>query len=202
MSLSFPLFGRPKATGPIDWLLVGLGNPGKKHETSRHNAGFHVIDRLAAAEGLRFDETRNQALLARGRIADQGVLLAKPQTYMNLSGKAVGGVARFYKIPTTCILVIYDDLDLPLAKFRLRLKGGSGGHKGMTHIIQHLASKDFPRVRIGIGRPSGLMPVEAYVLQKFTPDEWAQMDQTYQRAVEAIQTVLANGPEYAMNHFN
>lgn len=200
--LSFPLFGRPKATGPIEWLLVGLGNPGKKYEATRHNVGFHILDRLAEAEDLRFDESQHNALLARGRVVDVSVALVKPQTYMNLSGRTVGPIARFYKIPTEHILVIYDDLDLPMAKLRLRPQGGSGGHKGITSIVQQLGSQAFPRMRIGIGRPPGQMSAEAYVLQKFTDDEWTAMDQTYQKALEAIRAVLKHGLEYAMNNFN
>lgn len=202
MGLSFPLFGRPKATGPIEWLLVGLGNPGKKYEATRHNVGFHILDRLAESEGLHFDESRHNALLARGCIVDISVALVKPQTYMNLSGRAVGPIARFYKVPIEYILVIYDDLDLQMARLRLRPQGGSGGHKGITSIIQHLGSQAFPRMRIGIGRPPGQMSAEAYVLQKFTDDEWAAMDQTYQKGLEAIRAVLAHGLEYAMNNFN
>lgn len=201
MPLSVPLFGRPKA-GSVDWLIVGLGNPGKKYEATRHNAGFHVLDRLAKAENLTFDESRSKALLARGEVASYRVALVKPQTYMNLSGEAVGPVTRFYKVPLEQVLVIYDDIDLPLAQLRLRPKGGSGGHKGLTSLIQHLGSQNFPRMRLGIGRPSGQMPVEAYVLQRFSDVEWQAITQTYQTAVEAIRALLTGGLDYAMNQFN
>jgi PTH1 family peptidyl-tRNA hydrolase len=199
--LSVPLFGRPKA-GSVDWLIVGLGNPGKKYEATRHNAGFHVLDRLAKAENLTFDKSRSKALLARGEVASYRVALVKPQTYMNLSGEAVGPVTRFYKVPLEQVLVIYDDIDLPLAQLRLRPKGGSGGHKGLTSLIQHLGSQNFPRMRLGIGRPSGQMPVEAYVLQRFSDVEWQAITQTYQTAVEAIRALLTGGLDYAMNQFN
>ena len=202
LGLSFPMFGRPKAASPVEWLLVGLGNPGKKYEATRHNVGFHILERLAQAEGLQFDESRHNALLARGRIADVPVALVKPQTYMNLSGEAIGPIARFYKLPAEHILVIYDDLDLPMARLRLRPQGGSGGHKGINSIIQHLGAQTFPRLRIGIGRPLGQMSAEAYVLQKFSADEWAAMAQTYQKALEAVRALLTYGFEYAMNHFN
>ena len=201
MPLSVPLFGRPQA-GSVDWLIVGLGNPGKKYEATRHNAGFHVLDRLAKAENLTFDESRSKALLARGEVASYRVALVKPQTYMNLSGEAVGPVTRFYKVPLEQVLVIYDDIDLPLAQLRLRPKGGSGGHKGLTSLIQHLGSQNFPRMRLGIGRPSGQMPVEAYVLQRFSDVEWQAITQTYQTAVEAIRALLTGGLDYAMNQFN
>ena len=202
MTLSFPLFGRPKSGNPVDWLIVGLGNPGKKYEETRHNVGFHVVDQLANAENLRFDENRNKALLARGRIRNHTAALVKPQTFMNLSGESVGPVARFYKVPPERILVIYDDLDLPTAQLRLRPKGGSGGHKGMTSITQHLSSQNFPRLRIGIGRPPGQMPVTAYVLQKFSVDEWQAMQQTYENAIQAIYALMDDGVDKAMNQFN
>ncbi|HHJ06620.1 MAG TPA: aminoacyl-tRNA hydrolase, partial [Anaerolineae bacterium] len=154
---SFPFFGRSSSagpfdklragpnkprTGPIEWLLAGLGNPGQKYAKTRHNVGFHILDRLAQAEGLTFDQRRNNALIARGEIEGASTALVKPQTYMNLSGQAIAPIARFYKIPPERILVIYDDLDLPLARLRIRQKGGAGGHKGMISVAQHLGSKD------------------------------------------------------------
>ena len=202
MSLPFRLFGRPKPAGPVAWLIVGLGNPGRKYAGNRHNAGFHVVDRLAAAAGLRFDEQRSRASLARGRIEEVGVALIKPQTYMNLSGEAVGSVARFFKVSPERTLVVFDDLDLPLGALRLREQGGAGGHRGMASIIAHLSTRDFPRVRIGIGRPPGQMPPEAYVLQDFSADEKAVMEQTYERAVDAVRVVLREGFQMAMNRFN
>ena len=202
MKLSFPLYGRNQTGGPVEWLIVGLGNPGKKYALTRHNVGFHIVERLAEQEGLLFDETRNKALLARGKVAGQSVALVRPQTFMNLSGEAVGAIARFYKIPPPQILVIYDDLDLQTAQLRLRSKGGAGGHKGMTSIINHLSSRDFPRIRVGIGRPSGPMPVEAYVLQKFSSAEQTDIEQTYQNAIDAILIWLTEGIDSAMNRFN
>jgi PTH1 family peptidyl-tRNA hydrolase len=186
----------------MEWLIVGLGNPGRKYAGNRHNAGFHVVEQLAAADGLHFDQGRNRAHLAQGRIEGIRVALVKPQTYMNLSGEAVGAVARFFKVPSDRVLVIFDDLDLPLGSLRLRLKGGAGGHNGMTNIIAHLNTRDFPRMRIGIGRPPGRMPPEAYVLQDFKDDEKQTMEQTYQQAVKAIHVVLHDGFEMAMNQFN
>jgi len=197
-----PVFGRANPTGPINWLVVGLGNPGSQYAQTRHNVGFHIIDRLAQAEGLVFDQKKSKALLARGRIDGVSVALIKPQTYMNLSGQAVAPLARFYKIPPERILVIYDDLDLPTAHLRLRMKGGPGGHKGMRSIIEHLGSKAFPRLRVGIGRPPGKMSAEAYVLQKFSTAEWEQMAISYHTALDAVRAVVAHGIEYAMNNFN
>ncbi|GAB4535271.1 MAG: aminoacyl-tRNA hydrolase [Anaerolineae bacterium] len=205
MRLPFRLYGRRQAATsptPIDWLIVGLGNPGRRYAGNRHNVGFHVVDLLAAADGLSFDQQRNRAHLAHGQIEGARVILAKPQTYMNLSGEAVGALARFYKMKPERILVIFDDLDLPLGTLRLRLRGGAGGHKGVSSIITHLNSRDFPRLRIGIGRPPGRMPPEVYVLQDFTRDEKQTMQQTYQTAIDAIHMAMRDNFEMAMNRFN
>jgi peptidyl-tRNA hydrolase, PTH1 family len=202
MRLSFQLFGRAKSSGPAEWLIAGLGNPGRQYVHNRHNAGFHVIERLAEQHQLNFDERREQVHMARGVIEGVKVALVKPQTFMNLSGKAIGALARFYKVPTERILVVYDDLDLPLGALRLRDQGGSGGHRGMASIIDHLNSQAFPRIRVGIGRPPGRMAPEVYVLQDFDAEQWAVMEQTYAQAVAAIHSVLREGFQTAMNQFN
>lgn len=206
MPVSFPLFGKSskeKSAGPVEWLIVGLGNPGAKYIDTRHNAGWHLLDTIVRDQpNFRFDENRNKGLIARGELVGVKVALVKPQTYMNLSGEAVGPIARFYKVPPERILVAFDDVDLPTATLRIRPKGGAGGHKGMRSIIQHLGTEDFPRLRLGIGRPVGQMPVEAYVLQKFKPDEWEAMIELYQRGVEAAKAILKNGLDNAMNQFN
>jgi PTH1 family peptidyl-tRNA hydrolase len=206
MPLSFPLFGKSKkekGTSPVEWLIIGLGNPGPKYIDTRHNAGWHLLDTLVRQHSqFRFDEKRGKAVLARGRLAGVGLALVKPQTFMNLSGEAVAPVARFYKVPPEKILIAFDDVDLPTAALRLRPKGGAGGHKGVRSVIQHLGTNQFPRLRLGIGRPSGQMPVEAYVLQKFKPDEWQEMVATYELAVDAVKAVLTDGIDNAMNQFN
>ncbi len=206
MPLSFPLFGKTKKEiigGPVEWLIVGLGNPGPKYVETRHNAGWHLLDMIVRDhENFTFNEKRGRGLIARGELAGVKTALVKPQTYMNLSGEAVAPIARFYKVPPERILVAFDDVDLPTARLRLRPKGGAGGHKGMRSIIQHLGTDEFPRLRLGIGRPPGRMPVESYVLQKFKPDEWGEMQVTYQRGIEAIKTVLTDGIDIAMNQFN
>ncbi len=206
MPLSFPLFGKTKKEitgGPVEWLVVGLGNPGPKYVETRHNAGWHLLDMIVRDhENFRFNEKRGRGLIARGELAGVKTALVKPQTYMNLSGEAVAPIARFYKVPPERILVAFDDVDLPTARLRLRPKGRAGGHKGMRSIIQHLGTDEFPRLRLGIGRPPGRMPVESYVLQKFKPDEWGEMQVTYQRGIEAIKTVLTDGINTAMNQFN
>jgi PTH1 family peptidyl-tRNA hydrolase len=205
MPRSFRLFGRRRSTGPrgpVEWLIVGLGNPGRKYAGNRHNAGFHAVERLAATDDLRFDQRRNQAYMAQGRIEGIRVALVKPQTYMNLSGEAVGALARFFKVRSEQVVVIFDDLDLPLGSLRLRLKGGAGGHKGVTNVIAHLNTQDFPRIRIGIGRPPHRTSPEAYVLQDFREDEKPIMEHTYERVVEAVHVALRDGFAMAMNHFN
>lgn len=203
---SFPLFGRPKKdkpSGPVEWLIVGLGNPGQKYIDTRHNAGWHLLDTIVRDNTyFHFDENRNKGLVARGELAGVNVVLVKPQTFMNLSGEAVAPIAHFYKVPPERVIVAFDDVDLPPATLRLRPKGGAGGHKGMLSIIQHLGTEDFPRLRLGIGRPPGQMPVEAYVLQKFKPDEWAAMRVVYERGGEAIKAILRHGLDYTMNQFN
>jgi PTH1 family peptidyl-tRNA hydrolase len=141
-------------------------------------------------------------VIARGDLAGHHIALLKPQTYMNLSGEAVAPIARFYKVPPQNILVVFDDLDLPLAKLRLRPKGGAGGHNGMQSVIQQLGSSEFPRFRLGIGRPPGQMPAQAYVLQKFKPEEWEAMLITYRQALQALEVLLSQGLEQAMNQFN
>jgi PTH1 family peptidyl-tRNA hydrolase len=206
MPVSFPMFGRTpreKTTGPVEWFIIGLGNPGQKYVETRHNAGWHLLDTIVRDNpNFRFNENRNKALIARGQLAGVNVALVKPQTFMNLSGEAVGPLARFYKVSPERILVAFDDVDLPTATLRLRPKGGAGGHKGMRSLIQHLGTEEFPRLRLGIGRPPGQMPVEAYVLQKFKQDEWEAMLAIYERGVEAVKTLLSAGLDYAMNHFN
>lgn len=196
-------FKRDKATGPVAWLIVGLGNPGRKYIETRHNAGWHLLDTIMRDNPeFRFDESRNKGRLARGQLAGRPVALVKPQTYMNLSGEAVGSIARFYKVPAERVLVAFDDVDLPPAALRIRSQGGAGGHKGMRSVIQHLGTRNFPRIRLGIGRPPGRMPVEAFVLQKFKPDEWEAMTATYEQAAEAVQVIVSEGVEAAMNQFN
>ncbi len=203
MPVSFPLFGRPKASGPVEWLIVGLGNPGQKYIDTRHNAGWHLLDTIVRDNsGFCFDEKRSKGLLGRGELAGVKVGLLKPQTYMNLSGESVGPVARFYKIPPERIVVAYDEVDLPAAVLKIRKKGGAGGHNGMKNIIQHLGTQEFPRIRLGIGRPAGQMPVKAYVLQKFDKDEWPNMVSTYEQAAEAIKVLVTEGLDTAMNKFN
>jgi len=184
------------------FLIVGLGNPGREYRLNRHNIGFRAIDCLAQVWGITLGNVRNKALIGQGLRGEVRVILAKPQTFMNLSGQSVAPLLRFYKIPLEKMLVIYDDLDLPLGTLRLRENGGSAGHKGMTSIIEQLGFNDFPRLRLGIGRPAGRMPVEDYVLQNFTEKEEDLLSTLLDRSVEAVDVFIKNGVNVAMTQFN
>jgi len=184
------------------YLIAGLGNPGPEHAANRHNVGFRCVERLAAAHGLAFDKRQKNGRVALGEIAGRRVVLVKPQTFMNESGRAVVALARFYQVPPEQMLVVYDDLDLPLGTVRLRPEGGSGGHKGMRSIIEHLGSQNFPRLRIGIGRPAGQMDPAAYVLQDFSVEEQPLVEEALERAVAAIETWLREGIVMAMSRHN
>ncbi|KAK9813011.1 hypothetical protein WJX72_007421 [[Myrmecia] bisecta] len=182
------------------WIIVGLGNPGPRYADTRHNVGFQALDKLAALEGIPIDRLQSNAAVGRGRVAGQKVLLAKPMTFMNNSGEAVGKLVKFYKVPPERVLVIYDDLDLPTAKVRLRGKGGHGGHNGMRSITQHFAgNKDFPRLKIGIGRPPGTMPVASYVLQDFSAKEREEVGVAIQESLNIVRAVLTLGLEKSMS---
>ena len=183
------------------YLIVGLGNPGRKYRSNRHNVGFLLVDRLAQAYQIGMGKVQNKAVIGSGRIAGKAVILAKPQTYMNGSGDSVGPLVNYYKIPLENVLVAYDELDLPLGTLRIREKGGAGGHNGMKSIIQHLG-QDFPRMRIGIGRPQGRMQPAAFVLQDFSKDEWAMMTDVLDTAVSAVETFVHADINLAMTRFN
>lgn len=203
------LFGRqPELADEFDemndaerFLIVGLGNPGRKYRGNRHNIGFMAVDALAAAYKIESSKVQNKAIVGNGRIQNQNVIIAKPQTYMNGSGDSVGPLARFYKVSPENVLVVYDELDLPFGTIRLREKGGAGGHNGMKSIINHLG-QEFPRVRLGIGRPPGQMPVPAYVLQDFGKDDLPLLDDVLAEAVRAIETYLREGIQLAMSRHN
>ena len=186
-----------------DWyLIVGLGNPGKDYEDTRHNVGFRVVDELARRYSLTFGKTERKAQVASGMIKDKKVILAKPQTYMNLSGEAVRSLVDFYKVELAHILVIADDLDIPLGTVRLRQSGGAGGQNGIKNIIQHLGTPEFNRLRFGIGRPPGKMQAKDYVLSAFKGDDAILASQVIDRAAEAVETWLIEGIDLAMTRHN
>lgn len=184
------------------YLIVGLGNPGARYEKTRHNVGFRCLDALAQKHNLSFDKHEHKALVANGRILDKRVILAKPQTYMNVSGDSVVPIASFYKIPHERILIVCDDMDIPLGTLRLRKGGSAGGQRGMAHILQRLGSQAINRVRFGIGRPPGRMNPADYVLTVFQGDDDILVMETIDRAVKAIETWLTEGIELAMSRHN
>jgi PTH1 family peptidyl-tRNA hydrolase len=185
------------------YLIVGLGNPGREYRYNRHNVGFMTLDRLVEQHKLTgFTKMQSKALITTGTVAGAALVLAKPQTYMNLSGQAVGSLARFYEIPSERLLVCSDDIDLPLGTLRLRPEGGSAGQKGLESIIEQLGTKAFPRLRIGIGRPPGAKAAAGYVLRDFKGEELDIMNAALDRAVAAIESFLREGIVLAMSRFN
>ena len=184
------------------YLIAGLGNPGREYRKNRHNVGFLTLDRLAERFETCFSRMSMEALVTDSRWQGEKVILAKPQTFMNKSGKAVSSLVRYYKIPVDRLLVIYDDVDLPFGALRIRPRGGAGGQKGMKSIIRQLGSSAFPRMRIGIGRPPGRMPVSAYVLQDFSAEELETLEFLLDQAVKAVEVFLAEGVDQAMTLYN
>lgn len=184
-------------------VIVGLGNPGSAYEGTRHNVGFMTIDRLAHYWQATDFRLEHQALVAKYRHATAGpVLLVKPQTYMNFSGVAVAALLAWYKVTVDNMVVIYDDVDLPLGRIRLRLQGSSGGHRGVASIMAHCRRDDFRRVRIGVGRPPAGMDTADYVMARFAATEQPVIAQAVETAAAAVACILAEGMERAMNKFN
>lgn len=181
-------------------LIVGLGNPGDEYEKTRHNFGFWVVDALALRWGFKFKASKFQAMVALGEWEGEKRLLLKPETYMNLSGEAVRPAFDFYKVRPEEVLVVTDDLDLPLGRLRMAASGGSGGHNGMKSISQHLGTQGFPRLRLGIGR--GLETPKDFVLSRFSKEEKKLALETVERAADAVECFLKEGIEKAMNRFN
>jgi peptidyl-tRNA hydrolase len=186
----------------LTYLLVGLGNPGREYRANRHNLGFMTVDQLSQVLSIRLSRVQSKALVGIGFQDTNKVILAKPQTFMNLSGQAVSSLLRFYKIPLERLLVIHDELDLPLGTLRLRPGGGSAGNRGLASIIQQLGTQEFPRLRIGVGHPPGQMSGADYVLQDFPPAEQELLEMVLKRAVEAAQVFIKSGLETAMNQYN
>lgn len=189
-------------TPELSYLLVGLGNPGREYQTNRHNYGFMLIDRIAVRLNARGLKVQSKAIVTSATYEDRKLILAKPQTYMNLSGQSIQGLAHFYKLPLENMLVAYDDLDLPFGIIRLRPGGGPGGQKGVASTIEKLGTKDFARLRLGIGRPPGSMDPAAYVLQNFSRDELKLASEILDRAADAALEFVMNGLDKAMNKFN
>lgn len=183
-------------------IIVGLGNPGKEYLFSRHNVGFMVVDRLANDLGIRVTRSQFDALTGDGSMSGRRILLAKPQTYMNLSGRAVSGLLNFYKLEMDSLIVVHDDLDLPFETVRIKKGGGHGGNKGVMSIINQLGSPDFVRVRMGIGKPARKEMTDDHVLGRFSPEEMKVLPDILVRAADAVEAVVKAGLAAAMNEFN
>ncbi len=184
------------------YLLIGLGNPGREYANTRHNFGFMAIDRLAVRLNARGMKVQSKAIVMDSKYEDHKLILAKPQTYMNLSGQSVQGLAHFYKIPNENLMILSDDLDLPFGTIRIRASGGPGGQRGLSSILEKLGTKDIPRMRLGIGRPPGRMDPADYVLQNFSRDDLKSLSELLDRAADAALEFVTNGLTAAMNKFN
>ena len=188
--------------GNTRYLIVGFGNPGRQYKCNRHNVGFMLVDNLAKRLGTTFSRMESKALVTKTTYLDKRLILAKPQTYMNLSGQSVASLVKFYKIPLENLLIAYDDVDLPLGTIRLRPMGGSAGQKGMRSTIERLGTEEFPRLRLGIDRPPGAMQAANYVLQDFSKDEIEIVNHVIDRATDATLLFVTEGLDVAMNKYN
>ena len=184
------------------WLIVGLGNPGAEYAGNRHNAGYMVADLLAGRMGARFKRDRSGAAVATGRLAGLPVTLGKPVSYMNLSGRPVAALRNFYKIPPDRVIVLHDDLDIPFGAIRLKLGGGDNGHNGLRSVTAALSTRDYYRVRLGIGRPPGRMDPADFVLRDFAAAERKQLPGLIDRSGDAVEALLTSGLAAAQNEFH
>ena len=191
------LFGKKPA---VEWIAVFLGNPGPKYENTRHNAGFMAGAAAEKLFGVKMNRLRHRALTARADVGGHGLLLMEPQTYMNLSGEAVGEAARFYKVPAEHVIVVSDEMALPPGSLRIRQSGSAGGHNGLKSIIAHLGTDAFPRIRLGIGEPEH-EPVD-WVLGRFQGADAEAVEKACESAAQAIKCYITEGPERAMSKFN
>lgn len=183
-------------------LVVGLGNPGSRYENTRHNIGFRVIDRLAERLGMSVARSRFKALYEKGRFNGREVILAKPQSFMNLSGGPVRSLADYFDIEPSEILVVYDEIDLVYSRIKIVAQGGHGGHNGVRSLIDTLKDRNFPRIRMGVGRPDPRIEVSDWVLGKFSPEESNTLDEFVDRGADAVGTILTDGLKMGMNAFN
>lgn len=184
------------------YIIAGLGNPGKEYEKTRHNVGFMALDILADNLNIKLNKVKFKGLIGEGKFNNEKLLLLKPYTYMNLSGESVADAVNFYKIPLNNLIIIYDDMDLPVGKLRIKPEGSSGGHKGMDSIIYNLSSDKFNRIRIGIGKPEGETDVVGHVLGKFYGPEIEKIKKVTQAAADAALKIISDGTYEAMNQFN
>lgn len=184
------------------YLIVGLGNPTKEYERTRHNAGFDAVDMLADKLNVTVAERKHKGLCGKGMIGGEKVILLKPQTYMNLSGESVRSAADFYKIDPEHIIVMYDDIDLDVGKLRVRARGSAGGHNGIKSIIAHLGTEVFPRVKVGVGQKPRQYDLADYVLGHFSGEERERMAEGYRHAAEAVKYMVTDRVDEAMNEYN
>jgi PTH1 family peptidyl-tRNA hydrolase len=189
-------------TETFPFLIVGLGNPGREYVQTRHNIGFMLVDRITLRLNARGMKVQSKAIVITAQSEGQKLILAKPQTFMNLSGQSVQGLVRFYKLPLDHVLIAHDDLDLPFCSIRIRPGGGAGGQKGIKSTIDQLGTPEFARLRLGIDRPPGRMDAAAYVLQEFSQKELQAVSETLDRAADAAITWVSQGLNTAMNKFN
>ena len=195
------LFGNKSSA--VDWLIVGLGNPGQKYEKTRHNMGFLTVDMLAEEKGVKLNKVKFKSAYNIMNFAGCKCLVMKPQTYMNLSGEAVREAVQFYKIPADHVLVIYDDISLPVGKLRVRPTGSAGGHNGIKNIIAHLGTQDFPRIKIGVGAPAGGGDeMVDWVIGAPSQAERKVLVESFKRAIQAAERIIQDGCQKAMNDFN
>ena len=193
---------RPTASNAALFLIVGLGNPGREYRETRHNFGFMVADRLCERLDIPLDKSQHKAITGTGTVSGHKALVAKPQTYMNLSGQSISALLKYYKIPLERLLVIHDDLDLPFGTLRMRPGGGTGGQKGLASAIQQLGTQQFARLRCGIDHPDGRMNVSDYVLSRFRKEEEAELPAVLGRAADAAISFIADGIQAAMTKYN
>lgn len=193
-------FLRRRSPSDGRWIVVGLGNPGEKYATTRHNAGARVVERLAERIGSKLKSHKSGCLIAEGRIGGESVVVARPISYMNVSGRPVGQLVSFYKSDPDRVVVVHDELDVPFGEVRIKIGGGTAGHNGLKSIGSHLSTKDFIRVRFGIGRPRG--DAANYVLTPFSGSERAGLDDVIDRAADAVEAIVEHGVDVAMNEFN
>ena len=193
----------PAATGPVEYIVAGLGNPDLKYQQTRHNAGFLTVDTIAGKAGVSLDRLKYKSACGTAEIAGKRVLLMKPTTYMNASGEAIVEAMQFYKVPAEKVIIIFDDISLDVGKMRIRRKGSDGGHNGMKSIIYLSGSDKFPRIKIGVGhKPHPDYDLAAWVLSRFTPKEMEGLEPVFQNACEAVELIISGKVDKAMNQFN
>ena len=184
------------------YIIAGLGNPTKEYDNTRHNIGFAAIDALADKYGISVSDMKNKALMGKGVINGNKVMLLKPLTYMNLSGESVRAAADFYKVDPEHIIIVYDDISLDVGQLRIRKKGSAGGHNGIKNIISHLGTQEFPRIKVGVGDKPKKMDLADYVLSRFSKEDRAVMEDAFREAAGAVETMITQGADAAMNQFN